>query len=156
MRSCKAVFICLPNNSIRPESGAVMFTIMRIVVVLPAPFGPIRPKTRPGRTCKLRSLTAVNPPKRLVTRSRTSVGFVSSIFSACYVGNVSVVSDSVSEPRAVAPGSFSIGCQKPAREQGHQFPPEPFLTVGLLTLIPSPQMISVQFGKTSTHLSDQD
>src|SRR5438552_17517003 len=62
-----------------PESGTVMLTIMRIVVVLPAPFGPMRPKTRPGRTCRLRSLTAVNTPKRLVTRSRTSVGFVSSI-----------------------------------------------------------------------------
>src|SRR5438046_1286205 len=52
MRSCKAVFICWPNNSIRPESGSVIFTIMRIVVVLPAPFGPMRPKTRPIRMCR--------------------------------------------------------------------------------------------------------
>ena len=41
---------------------------MRIVVVLPAPFGPRKPVTCPGRTVKLRSSTAVTAPNRLVSR----------------------------------------------------------------------------------------
>src|SRR5690348_4358345 len=42
--------------------------MIRIVVVLPAPFGPRKPVTRPGRTVKLRSSSAVNGPKRLLSR----------------------------------------------------------------------------------------
>src|SRR6266516_576138 len=51
-----------------------MLTIMRIVVVLPAPFGPIRPKILPALTVRLRSFTAVNSAKLLVTRSSANVG----------------------------------------------------------------------------------
>ena len=40
-----------------------------MVVVLPAPFGPRKPVTRPGRTVKLRSSTAVTAPKRLLSPS---------------------------------------------------------------------------------------
>ena len=43
--------------------------MIRIVVVLPAPFGPRKPVTRPGRTVKDRSSTAVTGPKRLLIRS---------------------------------------------------------------------------------------
>jgi hypothetical protein len=39
---------------------------MRSVVVLPAPFGPRKPVIRPGSTVKVRSSTAVKPPKRFV------------------------------------------------------------------------------------------
>ena len=35
-----------------PSSGIVMFMIIRIVVVLPAPLGPSRPYTTPFGTCK--------------------------------------------------------------------------------------------------------
>src|SRR5216684_9125046 len=63
----------------RPESATVRLTIMRIVVVLPAPFGPISPKTRPGRTVRLRSLTALNSPKLFDTCSRIRVGLLLSI-----------------------------------------------------------------------------
>ena len=52
MRSCKSESMWRPNNRMVPESGAVMLTIMRIVVVLPAPFGPSSPNTRPARTVK--------------------------------------------------------------------------------------------------------
>src|SRR5690554_6204866 len=44
---------------------------MRSVVVLPAPFGPRKPVTRPGWTVKLRSSTARTDPKVFV-RPRTS------------------------------------------------------------------------------------
>jgi hypothetical protein len=37
-----------------------------MVVVLPAPFGPRKPVTWPGRTVKVRSSTAVTGPDRLV------------------------------------------------------------------------------------------
>ena len=36
-----------------------------MVVVLPAPFGPRKPVTRPGRTVKLSPSTAVTGPNRL-------------------------------------------------------------------------------------------
>ena len=45
-----------------PEDGASRPTIMRIVVDLPAPLGPRKPVTRPGRTWKLRSSTASVSP----------------------------------------------------------------------------------------------
>ena len=44
--------------------------MMRIVVDLPAPFGPRNPVTRPGRAVKLTWSTAVNSPYFLVTDSR--------------------------------------------------------------------------------------
>ena len=53
--------------------GAVMLTIIRIVVVFPAPFGPSNPNTRPARTARLSSRTAVNSPKLLLTPSSLTV-----------------------------------------------------------------------------------
>ncbi len=104
MRSCNAVLIVCPNNSTRPESGTVMLTIMRIVVVLPAPFGPIRPKTRPGRTCRLRSLTAANSPKLFETCSSTRVGLASSISAVCYeIEQLTVSVGSIKHPEPCRP-----------------------------------------------------
>src|SRR5687768_2291283 len=48
-----------------------MSSVMRRLVVLPAPFAPRKPKTPPGGTSKVRSSTAVKPPKRFTTRSNT-------------------------------------------------------------------------------------
>ena len=45
---------------------------MRIVVVLPEPFGPRKPTISPRRTCIETSSTTVRSPKRLV-RWRTSM-----------------------------------------------------------------------------------
>jgi hypothetical protein len=42
--------------------GRVSPTIIRMVVVWPAPLGPTNPVTRPAATLKLRSSTAVRPP----------------------------------------------------------------------------------------------
>src|SRR5438105_8401092 len=36
-------------------------------VVLPAPFGPMMPRTSPGSTVKVTSASAFTPPKRLLT-----------------------------------------------------------------------------------------
>src|SRR3989304_2334976 len=49
-----------------PESGFSKPLIKLKVVVLPAPFGPIRPSISPFFTSTLRSLTALSPPKDLL------------------------------------------------------------------------------------------
>ncbi len=77
MRFCSSDVMCRPNSSTLPSSGAVMPTIMRMVVVFPAPLGPMRPKMRPGLTERLSPSTAVKSPKRFVTRSSLRVGFCS-------------------------------------------------------------------------------
>jgi hypothetical protein len=46
----------------------------RIVVVLPAPFGPRNPVTRPGWQTKLTSSTAVNAPYFRVSPSTVIMG----------------------------------------------------------------------------------
>src|SRR5688572_6395136 len=53
----------------RPPDGCSTPTIMRIVVVLPAPFGPRKPNSSPRLTCRSSGCTAVNLPYRLVTPS---------------------------------------------------------------------------------------
>ena len=50
MRFCIARSIGLPRIRMSPESGAVMFMIIRMDVVFPAPFGPRRPNIAPFGT----------------------------------------------------------------------------------------------------------
>src|SRR6478672_10796075 len=77
MRFCVCRFIGAPRTRISPESGAVMFMIIRIVVVLPAPLGPSRPNTIPLGTLNERSSTARNRPKLFDTP------WSSIVFSIC-------------------------------------------------------------------------
>ena len=51
-----------PSASISPASGTVRPRPMRIVVVLPAPFGPMTPRHSPGAIAKDRSCTTSCPP----------------------------------------------------------------------------------------------
>ena len=62
MRRRSAAVRAWPNTSICPESGAVMFMIMRRVEVLPAPFGPSRPKMLPAGTASETPSTATKSP----------------------------------------------------------------------------------------------
>src|SRR4249919_3028658 len=50
-----------------PDVGSSSPRIIRIVVDFPAPFGPRKPVTVPGRTVNVRSETAVVGPYRLVS-----------------------------------------------------------------------------------------
>ena len=59
----------MPFTSARPDVGRSNPRTMRIVVDLPAPWGPMKPVTTPAATPKLRSCTAVRVPKRLVNAS---------------------------------------------------------------------------------------
>src|SRR6185437_4823544 len=54
-----------PATSARPEVGLVSVQSMLIVVVLPAPLGPRKPKTSPLPTSKSTPLTASKSPKDL-------------------------------------------------------------------------------------------
>src|SRR5262245_24388381 len=78
-----------------PESGAVMLTIMRMVVVLPAPFGPSKPNTLPARTFRLNSLTAVKSPKLL----RTPASFTVMSLAAIDLCNLWIVLYTKSTPQ---------------------------------------------------------
>ena len=52
----------VPPKVALPTVAATRPTRIRSVVVLPAPFGPRKPVTRPGSTVKLRLRTATAPP----------------------------------------------------------------------------------------------
>src|SRR5271154_5286922 len=59
----------VPLTRTVPLSGRSRPAIIRIVVDLPAPFGPRNPVTTPGCTTKLKPSTAVLSPYRLVRPS---------------------------------------------------------------------------------------
>ena len=60
-----------PSTSTSPASAASRPSRISIVVVLPAPLGPSRPKHSPGRTSRSRPSTAVTLPYRLTTPVRS-------------------------------------------------------------------------------------
>src|SRR2546425_9240210 len=55
-----------PPTRIAPPVGRTMPTMLRKVVVFPAPFGPTSPSTSPGATLNDRSRTAATAPYDLV------------------------------------------------------------------------------------------
>src|SRR2546428_2208653 len=57
----------------RPQVGSARPSSSRMVVDFPAPFGPRNPVMRPGASSKVRSLTAVTVPYRLVSASTAMV-----------------------------------------------------------------------------------
>ena len=57
----------VPASANVPADGLTKPVTASITVVLPAPFGPIRPTTSPGLTSNDTSFTATTPPKRTVT-----------------------------------------------------------------------------------------
>ncbi|MBA7586169.1 hypothetical protein ES708_28165 [subsurface metagenome] len=63
-----------PSNFIAPESGLYSPAMTFNNVVLPAPFGPIRPTASPVCISKLKSLITTNPPKLLVTPATERIG----------------------------------------------------------------------------------
>src|SRR5437660_933523 len=57
----------MPKMMARPAVGRIRPSNIRIVVVLPEPLGPRKPKTSPRMTCRWRSLTATRFPKAFVS-----------------------------------------------------------------------------------------
>src|SRR5688572_33134027 len=64
----------LPLNRIRPEVGRSTPVTQLKNVLLPAPFGPITARISPRLISKLTLLSAVKPPKRMVSPSVRSTG----------------------------------------------------------------------------------
>ena len=58
-----------PKNT-SPVSGRVLPVMTSIIVVFPAPLGPITQRSSPGSTTKVRPFKARNPSKETVTPSR--------------------------------------------------------------------------------------
>src|SRR5207244_11170242 len=61
-----------PANSIEPAVGTSVPDSMLKIVLLPEPFGPIRPRISPCSTRNDTFLTAVKPPKRFTNPSTVS------------------------------------------------------------------------------------
>src|SRR6266540_3530415 len=65
--------ISSPRNRMEPAVGGSAPDTQLNSVVLPEPLGPISPRISPSRTSKDTRLSAVNPPKRLVTPATFSM-----------------------------------------------------------------------------------
>ena len=72
MRSLSVLSGAVPRMVADPESGLKMSSMMRMVVVLPAPLGPSRPKTSPGSISNDTSSTARVSPNDLLRCSTTT------------------------------------------------------------------------------------
>ena len=70
----RAPVTSLPSTKIRPWLGSCMPVATLNSVVLPAPFGPMRPMICPSCRSRLTLLTAVRPPKRTVTSRSSAAG----------------------------------------------------------------------------------
>src|SRR6266446_3165718 len=61
-----------PANFIDPADGTSVPESRLKIVLLPEPFGPIRPRISPSSTLNETLLTAVKPPKRLTSPATSS------------------------------------------------------------------------------------
>src|SRR5262245_26009104 len=64
--SSPRVAVFMPHTWAQPASGFMRQARIFMVVVLPAPLGPMKPKTSPGPISMVRLSRAVRAPKRLV------------------------------------------------------------------------------------------
>ena len=74
-----------PNTSTMPGPAGSSVVISRIVVVLPAPFGPSSPKISPSSTSRSIPSTATAPPNACRSPRQTTAYFVASSFVASSV-----------------------------------------------------------------------
>src|SRR3954452_11220076 len=77
MRYGGAPAISAPANFIEPAVGGKVPESMLKIVLLPEPFGPIRPSISPCSTLNDTLLTAVKPPNRFTRPSTTSTAVLS-------------------------------------------------------------------------------
>src|SRR5690606_21273807 len=78
----------LPLTVTRPAVGRSSPRIIRIVVDFPAPFGPRKPVTRPGRTVNDTESTASFSPYLLVRSTASIIGFLSVLCAAGSCGRL--------------------------------------------------------------------
>ena len=68
--SSSSVRSTVPWNKTSPSSGRVLPVMTSIIVVLPAPFGPMIARISPGAIVSERPRSALNPSKETRTPSR--------------------------------------------------------------------------------------
>src|SRR5690606_19669206 len=101
----------LPPTSASPSSGISRPRMTRIVVDLPAPFGPTKPVTRPGRTANVIPSSATFRPNRLRSPVTSIVAFMPrSLGSAGVPGRHAAERSCASPPPATGHRSYG-GCQ---------------------------------------------
>ena len=61
-----------PCHRTAPVSGSTSPNTARMAVVFPAPLGPRKPVSRPGRTVNVQPSKAASDPNRLITWSNSS------------------------------------------------------------------------------------
>ena len=76
LASIASVTMSWPPMRMEPDVGAWMPTMHLSVLVLPAPFGPMRPITSPPGAENEKSSTALSGPYIFVRRSTTIMGTV--------------------------------------------------------------------------------
>src|SRR4051794_36499434 len=81
----RSVATSWPATRALPPVGRASVQSMLMVVVLPAPLGPRKPKTSPAATSKLTPRTASRSPNALRS-SRTSTAFIRSLYGERGVG----------------------------------------------------------------------
>src|SRR5262245_61953782 len=106
-----------PTTLPRPPLGSRMPHSIRIVVLLPAPFGPSTPKISPRLTVRFRSLTAIRWPKRRDKCSVTMMGSPFFIF-----GSLSALDLGESRHAGVQPLLGVLDAESDAHYQVRPFP----------------------------------
>src|SRR3979409_2554859 len=87
----------MPPTEARPSSAELSVARIRIVVVLPAPLGPTKPKISPFGTVKVTSSSATWPPYALC-RFSTAIMSCSFLSSACHLRAWRVTQSSHDDP----------------------------------------------------------
>src|ERR1700710_1903741 len=77
--SARRVRSVTPSNSTAPSSGLVLPVMMSIMVVLPAPLGPMMARISPGASGSDRLLMAWKPSNETCTPSRYSIAEVARV-----------------------------------------------------------------------------
>src|SRR5205085_1245387 len=90
-----------------PSDGAISAASMRTVVVLPAPFGPRKPKTVPAGIASVKSSTAVRSPKRRV-----------SLVVSIALTTIAGASPAEAQPRRLREGDHAPGPRRHLRVGG--------------------------------------
>jgi hypothetical protein len=72
-RALSAGPIVAPFHRTAPWSSSTSPNTARMAVVLPAPFGPRKPVSRPGRAENVHRSRAITGPNRFVTPSKPSI-----------------------------------------------------------------------------------
>src|SRR5882762_696683 len=107
--SSKRVRSVTPSNSTVPWSGLVLPVMMSIIVVLPAPFGPMMARISPGASVSDRLLMAWKPSNETCTPSRYSIAEVArlSMTFMCSLRRVRFA-DAVFERRTLGSGRHAL------------------------------------------------